>query len=34
VRGETEDIKLKEVQVLQNYNVTLNDLEEYRRINH
>ena len=29
--GETEDAKLKEHQVLQYYNVTMNDLEEYRR---
>jgi transcriptional regulator with XRE-family HTH domain len=30
-RGETEEAKLKERQVLQHYNVTMNDLEEYRR---
>jgi transcriptional regulator with XRE-family HTH domain len=31
LRGETEEAKLKERQVLQHYNVTMNDLEEYRR---
>ncbi len=31
VREETEDAKVKELQVLQYYNVTMNDLEEYRR---
>jgi hypothetical protein len=31
VRGETGDAKVKEHQVLQHYNVTMNDLEEYRR---
>jgi transcriptional regulator with XRE-family HTH domain len=31
VRRETEDAKLKQLQVLQRYNVTMNDLEEYRR---
>ena len=31
VRGEIENAKLKEHQVLQHYNVTMNDLEEYRR---
>jgi hypothetical protein len=31
VRGEMEDVKLKEDQVLQHYNVTMNDLDEYRR---
>jgi hypothetical protein len=31
VRGEIEDAKLKEHQVLQHYNVTMNDLEKYRR---
>jgi hypothetical protein len=31
VRGETDDAKLKEHQVLQHYNVTMNDFEEYRR---
>jgi transcriptional regulator with XRE-family HTH domain len=31
VRGEIEDAKLKEHQVLQHYNVNTNDLEEYRR---
>jgi transcriptional regulator with XRE-family HTH domain len=31
VRGEIEDVKLKERQVLQHYNITMNDLEEYRR---
>jgi hypothetical protein len=33
VRGETEDAKLKEHQVLQHYNVTMNDLEELEEIN-
>jgi hypothetical protein len=31
VREETKDVKLKEHQVLQHYNVTMNDLEKYRR---
>lgn len=31
MRGETEDAKLKEHQVLQHYNVNMSDLEEYRR---
>ena len=31
MRRETEDAKLKQLQVLQRYNVTMNDLEEYRR---
>jgi hypothetical protein len=31
VRGETEDAKLKEHQVLQHYNVNINDLIECRR---
>ena len=31
VRRETEDAKLKQHQVLQHYNVNMNDLEEYRR---
>jgi transcriptional regulator with XRE-family HTH domain len=31
VREETEDAKVKELQVLEHYNVTMNDLEEYRR---
>ena len=31
VRGETKDAKLKEHQVLQHYNVNMNDLDEYRR---
>ncbi len=31
VRGEIEDAKLKEHQVLQHYNVTMNDLERYSR---
>jgi transcriptional regulator with XRE-family HTH domain len=31
VRGETEDAKIKEHQVLQHYNVTMNVLERYRR---
>ena len=31
VRGETDDIKLKEDQVLQHYNVTMNVLERYIR---
>jgi transcriptional regulator with XRE-family HTH domain len=31
LRGEIEDIKMKKLQVLQHYNVTMNDLEEYRR---
>jgi hypothetical protein len=33
VEGETEDAKLKEHQVLQHYNVTMNDLEELEEIN-
>ena len=31
VKGETEDAKEKQDQVLQYYNVTMNDLEEYKR---
>jgi hypothetical protein len=31
VRGEIEEVKLKEDQVLQHYNVTMNVLEKYRR---
>jgi hypothetical protein len=31
VRGEIKDAKLKQHQVLQHYNVTMNDLDEYRR---
>jgi transcriptional regulator with XRE-family HTH domain len=31
VKRETEDAKLKQLQVLQHYNVTMDDLEEYRR---
>jgi sugar-specific transcriptional regulator TrmB len=31
LRGEIEGIKMKKLQVLQGYNVTMNDLEEYRR---
>jgi hypothetical protein len=31
VRGEMEDVKLKEDKVLQHYNVTMNVLEEYRK---
>ncbi len=30
-KGETEDAKLKKFQALQDYNVTMDDLEEYRR---
>jgi uncharacterized protein YifE (UPF0438 family) len=33
VGGETGDTKLKEHQVLQHYNVTMNDLEELEEIN-
>jgi hypothetical protein len=31
VRGETEETELKQLQVLQHSNRTINDLEEYRR---
>jgi transcriptional regulator with XRE-family HTH domain len=31
VKGETEDAKLKQFQALRHYNVTMDDLEEYRR---
>jgi hypothetical protein len=31
VEEETKDAKLKQYQVLQHYDVTMNDLEEYRR---
>ena len=31
VKGETEAAKLKQFQTLQRYNVTMHDLEEYRR---
>jgi chromosome segregation ATPase len=31
LRDETEGAKLKQLQVLQHYNVTMNDLDEYRR---
>ena len=31
VRGETEETELKQLQVLQHSNKTINDLEEYRR---
>jgi peptidoglycan hydrolase CwlO-like protein len=31
VKEETEDAKVKQLQVLRHYNVTMNDLEEYRR---
>jgi transcriptional regulator with XRE-family HTH domain len=31
VKEETEDAKVKQLQVLQHYNVTMKDLEEYRR---
>ncbi len=31
VKGETEDAKLKKFQAMQHYNVTMDDLEEYRR---
>jgi hypothetical protein len=30
VKGETEDVKLKQFQALRHYNVTMHDLEEYR----
>jgi hypothetical protein len=32
VERETKDAKLKQLQVLQRYNVNMNDLDEYRRI--
>ena len=31
LREETEDVKLKQLQVLRSYNVTMDDLEEYKR---
>jgi peptidoglycan hydrolase CwlO-like protein len=31
VKGETEDAEIKQLQVLQHYNVTMDDLEEYKR---
>ena len=31
LREETEDAKLKQLQVLRSYNVTMDDLEEYKR---
>ena len=31
LREETEDVKLKQLQVLRSYNVNMNDLEEYKR---
>jgi hypothetical protein len=31
VKGEIEDVKLKEEQVLQHYNINMNDVDEYRR---
>ena len=31
VKGETEDAEIKLLQVLQHYNVTMDDLEEYKR---
>ena len=34
LREETEDVKLKQLQVLRSYNVNMNDLEEYKRDNH
>ena len=31
VKRETEDVIVKQLQVLQHYNVTMNDLEDYKR---
>ena len=31
MKGETEDAEIKQLQVLQHYNVTMDDLEEYKR---
>jgi hypothetical protein len=31
VRGETEDVEMKKHLVLQNYGITMNDLEEYKK---
>jgi hypothetical protein len=31
VKRETEDVIVKQLQVLQHYNVTMEDLEEYKR---
>src|SRR5215212_701222 len=31
LKGETEDAEVKQLQVLRDYNINMNDLEEYRR---